>query len=481
MADQRTPPRTAVIPAPTEAEQPPRAGSAGLALAARPRQKVHEPAPKRLAASGDQPGCDDGVTFREQHGIQVRVSRVSVLNAYTSWDDHVFVWQFRLTVTNVGPDKVRVLGRNWSIHPRHSTVQPTGVRQNTLGGRQPFLEPGKDPYEYTSAVSLSTPLGADFHGDVYLQASSGELLTYKDIRFRLPEIAPALRDQAANYRLDECALSKEDRDVIADVVRSVPRRKEYCGSYNLDTSDVRTLRLSSEGRLLLERFVLKERRDVLSLYFFDLLKIVDSSRDNPIRLHCENALLLGPNSESDEYRYVFQHCWAGVPDVMRRPKRSSDDFAVAAARVAQEVAPSVRNLAAEFGVDFTSAKLEVFGKMNADPLESGPQHLSAPEVRYMRAYLAREERTLNRESEGSKKRAWKPWTYEELCAAAFEFSDVSGADDARKVMSFVNAFYRLSKGEAGARIKRNTRLQERATQARAMLRRYSSKTGTVTP
>jgi ApaG protein len=67
-----------------------------------------------------------------------------------------FVWAYRVTIENRGPDTVQLRSRHWRI--TNARGEMLEVRGPGVVGEQPRLEPG-DEFEYTSAVPLTTPSG----------------------------------------------------------------------------------------------------------------------------------------------------------------------------------------------------------------------------------------------------------------------------------------------------------------------------------
>ena len=89
------------------------------------------------------------------HGIRVTVEP-AYLDRQSEPEKNRFVWAYRVTIANEGPETVQLLTRHWQITDglgqRHE-VQGPGVV-----GEQPVLKPG-EAFEYTSGTPLATPSG----------------------------------------------------------------------------------------------------------------------------------------------------------------------------------------------------------------------------------------------------------------------------------------------------------------------------------
>ena len=71
-------------------------------------------------------------------------------------EEHVFLWAYRIRISNGSPRRVKLISRHWRITDgagRLHEVRGTGVI-----GEQPVLEPGEH-YSYVSGTPLPTPSG----------------------------------------------------------------------------------------------------------------------------------------------------------------------------------------------------------------------------------------------------------------------------------------------------------------------------------
>jgi ApaG protein len=89
-----------------------------------------------------------------------RSIRVSVESSFveeqSSPDEGRWVFAYRVTIENQGPEPVQLISRHWKITDAHGrTVE---VRGPGVIGKQPRLAPG-ERFQYMSGAPLGTPSG----------------------------------------------------------------------------------------------------------------------------------------------------------------------------------------------------------------------------------------------------------------------------------------------------------------------------------
>ena len=84
-------------------------------------------------------------------------------------DDQHFVWAYKITINNMGKEKVQLVNRYWKIVDANGITQE--VRGKGVVGEQPILNPG-EIYEYTSGTPLSTSSGF-MEGHYEMESSNG--------------------------------------------------------------------------------------------------------------------------------------------------------------------------------------------------------------------------------------------------------------------------------------------------------------------
>ena len=87
--------------------------------------------------------------------IEVKVEPF-YLNDRSDPSENRYVWAYRVTIVNGGPEFVQLLSRYWHITDGRGHVEE--VRGPGVVGEQPGLNPG-DSYQYTSGCPLTTPSG----------------------------------------------------------------------------------------------------------------------------------------------------------------------------------------------------------------------------------------------------------------------------------------------------------------------------------
>jgi len=102
-------------------------------------------------------------------GIRVDV-RVFYLADQSRPEQALFVWAYKIKITNYSPVVVQLLRRSWKITDALGRVE--SVHGPGVVGETPVLEPGEN-FEYTSGTRLGTPSG--FMGGLYhmVNAESG--------------------------------------------------------------------------------------------------------------------------------------------------------------------------------------------------------------------------------------------------------------------------------------------------------------------
>jgi ApaG protein len=85
-------------------------------------------------------------------------------------DEHRYLWSYRVSIENRGPETVQLLSRYWRITDSRGRVRE--VRGNGVIGEQPVIKPG-EKYQYSSGAPLETPSG--FMGGSYrMKTTAGE-------------------------------------------------------------------------------------------------------------------------------------------------------------------------------------------------------------------------------------------------------------------------------------------------------------------
>ena len=114
------------------------------------------------------------MTDRTTYTAITRGIAVSVEPTYleaNSWPERSqFVWAYRVTIENQGPETVQLLSRHWMI--TNARGELTEVKGPGVVGEQPVLKPGES-FEYTSGAPLNTPSGM-MGGAYQMETESGE-------------------------------------------------------------------------------------------------------------------------------------------------------------------------------------------------------------------------------------------------------------------------------------------------------------------
>lgn len=111
--------------------------------------------------------------YRETtRAIQVTVEPTFV-EAESAPDESHYFWAYRIEISNLGDEIVRLRSRYWQI------TDGNGHREEVRGagvvGKQPVLRPG-ETFAYTSGCPLSTPSGI-MVGSYQMQNEQGELFS----------------------------------------------------------------------------------------------------------------------------------------------------------------------------------------------------------------------------------------------------------------------------------------------------------------
>ena len=111
--------------------------------------------------------------YRETtRAIQVTVEPTFV-EAESAPDESHYFWAYRIEISNLGDEVVRLRSRYWQI------TDGNGHREEVRGagvvGKQPVLRPG-ETFAYTSGCPLSTPSGI-MVGSYQMQNEQGELFS----------------------------------------------------------------------------------------------------------------------------------------------------------------------------------------------------------------------------------------------------------------------------------------------------------------
>ncbi len=118
-------------------------------------------------------------------GVRVRAV-ASYLSDQSRPDEEKFVFAYKITISNEGNRRVRLLSRRWVI------INGDGDREDVAGrgvvGKTPSLAPG-DMFEYTSFCPLDTEWGT-MEGTYQMQREDGTLFDIVIGRFYLAVNAP---------------------------------------------------------------------------------------------------------------------------------------------------------------------------------------------------------------------------------------------------------------------------------------------------
>lgn len=85
-------------------------------------------------------------------------------------EQQYFVWAYRITIENRGPETVQLMTRHWQITDAIGRMQE--VRGDGVVGEQPVLAPGAS-YTYSSGTPLATASGF-MRGSYRMRSEAGE-------------------------------------------------------------------------------------------------------------------------------------------------------------------------------------------------------------------------------------------------------------------------------------------------------------------
>ena len=104
--------------------------------------------------------------------IQVTVEP-SFVEAESSPDEGQYFWAYKVEISNLGEEIVRLRARHWQITDANGRIEE--VRGAGVVGKQPVLKPGES-FAYTSGCPLSTSSGI-MVGTYQMQNERGELFS----------------------------------------------------------------------------------------------------------------------------------------------------------------------------------------------------------------------------------------------------------------------------------------------------------------
>ena len=84
-------------------------------------------------------------------------------------EDHLFVFAYTITITNVGEVAAQLISRTWNVNDANGHTERV---RGLVVGQQPLLKPGQ-AFEYTSGTHLRTPTGT-MHGSFFCVTEDGE-------------------------------------------------------------------------------------------------------------------------------------------------------------------------------------------------------------------------------------------------------------------------------------------------------------------
>lgn len=97
------------------------------------------------------------------------VPKVSFLADQSDPGKGQYVFSYAITITNTGDIAAQLVSRHWIITDGEHKVQE--VKGLGVVGQQPLLKPGES-FEYTSGVSIPTPVGT-MRGSYQMRAENG--------------------------------------------------------------------------------------------------------------------------------------------------------------------------------------------------------------------------------------------------------------------------------------------------------------------
>jgi ApaG protein len=103
------------------------------------------------------------------NGVRVQVASFYVVQR-SDPERQFYFFAYRVRITNVGEETVRLVSRHWIITDGNGEIQE--VKGSGVVGEQPLLDPGEH-FEYTSSCPLQTPVGT-MHGSYQMVGVHGE-------------------------------------------------------------------------------------------------------------------------------------------------------------------------------------------------------------------------------------------------------------------------------------------------------------------
>lgn len=97
----------------------------------------------------------DGLNVHDTSPVDIKV-RTQYLKGESQPDQQRYVFAYTITITNKGPDPVKLLNRYWRITDANNKIQE--VRGEGVVGQQPHLKMGES-FQYTSGAMIGTKFG----------------------------------------------------------------------------------------------------------------------------------------------------------------------------------------------------------------------------------------------------------------------------------------------------------------------------------
>jgi len=97
----------------------------------------------------------DGLNMHDTSHVDIKV-RAQYLKGESQPEQQRYVFAYTITITNNGPDPVKLLNRYWRIIDANNKIQE--VRGEGVVGQQPHLKMGES-FQYTSGAMIGTKFG----------------------------------------------------------------------------------------------------------------------------------------------------------------------------------------------------------------------------------------------------------------------------------------------------------------------------------
>jgi len=97
----------------------------------------------------------DGLNMHDNSLVDIKV-RAQYLKGESQPEQQRFVFAYTITITNNGPEPVKLLNRYWRIIDANNKIQE--VRGEGVVGQQPHLKTGES-FQYTSGAMIGTKFG----------------------------------------------------------------------------------------------------------------------------------------------------------------------------------------------------------------------------------------------------------------------------------------------------------------------------------